>query len=255
MKWWNWMPWSWFFQCWILNQLFKLSFTFIKRLFSFSSLSVMRVVSFMYLSLLIFHPAILVLACDSSSLAFHMMYSAYQLNKQGDNIQPWHTPFPILNQFVVPCLVLTVASWHESESRSVVSDSANLWTVACQFLCPWNLPGQNIGMCSCSLLQGIISTQGSNSGLLHCRQILYYLNHHRSPRILEWVACFFSSRSSWPRDWSWVVCIVGGFFITWVTKEALYQGSFLTCIQISPGDRYSHLFKNFPQSWSTICCD
>ena len=39
------------------------------------------------------------------------MYSAYKLNKQGDNIQPWHTPFPILNQSVVPCLVLTVASW------------------------------------------------------------------------------------------------------------------------------------------------
>ena len=125
-----------------------------------------------------------------------------------------------------------VAVKTESESNSVVSDSANLWTVACQFLCPWKLPGQNIGMCSCSLLQGIIPTQGSNSGLLHCRQILYYLNHHRSPRILEWVAYFFSSGSSWPRDWSWVVCIAGGFFITWVTKEALYQGSFLTCIQI-----------------------
>ena len=39
------------------------------------------------------------------------MYSAYKLNKQGDNIQPWHTPFPIWNQFVVPCPVLTVASW------------------------------------------------------------------------------------------------------------------------------------------------
>ena len=39
------------------------------------------------------------------------MYSAYKLNKQGDNIQPWRTPFPIWNQFVVPCPVLTVASW------------------------------------------------------------------------------------------------------------------------------------------------
>ena len=39
------------------------------------------------------------------------MYSAYKLNKQGDNIQPWHTPFPILKQFIVPCPVLTVASW------------------------------------------------------------------------------------------------------------------------------------------------
>ena len=40
-----------------------------------------------------------------------MMYSAYKLNKQGDNIQPWHTPFPFWNQSVVPCTVLTVASW------------------------------------------------------------------------------------------------------------------------------------------------
>ena len=39
------------------------------------------------------------------------MYSAYKLNKQGDNIQPWCTPFPIWNQSIVPCPVLTVASW------------------------------------------------------------------------------------------------------------------------------------------------
>ena len=39
------------------------------------------------------------------------MYSAYKLNKQSDNIQPWCTPFPIWNQSVVPCPVRTVASW------------------------------------------------------------------------------------------------------------------------------------------------
>ena len=37
--------------------------------------------------------------------------AAYKLNKQGDSIQPWHTPFPIWNQSVVPCPVLTIASW------------------------------------------------------------------------------------------------------------------------------------------------
>ena len=72
----------------------------------------LEMVSFAYLRLLIFLPAILIPACDWSSLAFCMMYSAYNLNKQGDNIQqPCHTPFPILNKFVVPCLVLTVVSW------------------------------------------------------------------------------------------------------------------------------------------------
>ena len=39
------------------------------------------------------------------------MYSVYKLNKQGHNIQPWHIPFPIWTQSVVPCLVLTIASW------------------------------------------------------------------------------------------------------------------------------------------------
>ena len=87
------------------------SFTLIKRLFS-SSLPAIRVVSSAYLRLLIFLPTILIPAYASSSPAFFMMYSAYKLNKQDDNIQPWCTPFPIWNQSVVPCPVLTVASWH-----------------------------------------------------------------------------------------------------------------------------------------------
>ena len=70
-----------------------------------------RVVSSAYLRLLIFLPAILIPACASFSPAFLMMYSAYKLNKQGDSIQPRCTPFPIWNQSVVPCPVLTVASW------------------------------------------------------------------------------------------------------------------------------------------------
>ena len=87
------------------------SFTLIKRFFSSSSLSTIRVASSAYLRLLIFLPAILSSACDSSCPAFHMMYSAQKLNKQDNNIQPWHTPFPILNQSVVSCPVQTVASW------------------------------------------------------------------------------------------------------------------------------------------------
>ena len=68
------------------------SFTFIKKFFS-SSLSAIRVVSSMYLTLLIFLLAILIPAFASSSLAFCMMCSAYKLNKQGDNIQPWCPSF------------------------------------------------------------------------------------------------------------------------------------------------------------------
>ena len=95
-----------------LKPTFSLSsFSFIERLFSSSSLSSIRVVLSQYLRLLIFPPAILIPAYASSSPVFLMMYSAYKLNKQGDNIQPWRTPFPIWNQSVVPCPVLTIASW------------------------------------------------------------------------------------------------------------------------------------------------
>ena len=46
---------------------------------------------------------------------------------------------------------------------------------------PGNSPGQNTGVGSLSLLQGIFPSQGSNPGLLHCRQILYQLSHKGSP--------------------------------------------------------------------------
>ena len=77
------------FVFWMLSfkSTFSLSsFTFIKRLFS-SLLSAIREVSSAYLRLLIFLLAILIPACVSSNPVFLMMYSAYKLNKQGDNIQ------------------------------------------------------------------------------------------------------------------------------------------------------------------------
>ena len=70
-----------------------------------------RLVLSAYLRLLLFLPAISIPTCASSNLAFLMMYCAYKLNKQGNNIQPWCTAFPIWNQSVVPCPVLPVASW------------------------------------------------------------------------------------------------------------------------------------------------
>ena len=63
------------------------SFIFIKRLFS-SLLSLIKVVSSVYLRLLIFLPLILISAFTSYNLVFLVMYSAYKLNKQGDNIHP-----------------------------------------------------------------------------------------------------------------------------------------------------------------------
>ena len=78
----------------------------------------------------------------------------------------------------------------ESKSCSVVSDSLRPHGL----YSPWNSLGQNTGVGSLSLLQGIFPTQGSNPGLPHCRRIVYQLTHKGSPRILEWIAYPFSSR-------------------------------------------------------------
>ena len=103
---------------------------------------------------------------------------------------------------------ITDSSWggQWSESCSVMSNSLRprgLYS-------PRNSPGQNTGVGTHSLLQGIFPTQGSNPSLLHCRQILYQLSHKESPRILEWIAYSFSSGSSWPGNQARVSCIAGG---------------------------------------------
>ena len=91
MKWWDQMPWSSFLNVEFLSQLFHSPL-------SLSSRGSLVPLTFCHLCiwLLIFLPAILIPACGSSSPAFCMMYSAYKLNKQGDNIQPCYTSFPSL---------------------------------------------------------------------------------------------------------------------------------------------------------------
>ena len=69
----------------------------------------------------------------------------------------------------------------ETESRSVVPNSLRPYGL----YSPWNSPGQNTGVGSLSLLQGILPTQALNPGFPHCRQILYQLSHKGHPRILE----------------------------------------------------------------------
>ena len=67
----------------------------------------------------------------------------------------------------------------KSKGCSVVSDSLQPHGI----YSPWNSPGQNTGVDSLSLLQGIFPTQASNPGLPHCRRILYQLSHKGSPKI------------------------------------------------------------------------
>ena len=81
-------------------------------------------------------------------------------------------------------------------------------------------PGKNNGVGCHALLQEIFATQGSNPGLVHCRQILYHLSHQGSPTTLEWVAYPFTRGSSWSRNRTSVFCIAGGFFTSWATREA-----------------------------------
>ena len=98
-----------------------------------------------------------------------------------------------------------------------------------------NSPGQNTGVGSFSLLQGIFPTQGLNPGIPHCKGILYQLSHKGSPRILEWVSFPFSSRSSLPRNRTGVFCVGGRFFTNWAIwevplktyweRQKSYQGS------------------------------
>ena len=104
----------------------------------------------------------------------------------------------------------------EGETRSVMSDS--FWLH--EWHSPWNSPGQNTGVGSLSLLQGIFLTQGLNPGIPPCRRILYQLSHKRSPRILESVAYSFCSGSSRPRNQTRVSCIADGFFTNWAMREA-----------------------------------
>ena len=78
-----------------------------------------------------------------------------------------------------------------SESSSVMSDSATPRTIQ-----SWNSPGQNTGVGSLSLLQGIFITHGLNPGLLHYRRILYQLSHKGSPRIVSLFQRIFLTQGS-----------------------------------------------------------
>ena len=120
-----------------------------------------------------------------------------------------------------------------SESCSVVYDS--LWPHG--LYSSWNSPDQKTGVGS--LLQGIFPTQGLNPGLPHCRKILLPSEPQGSPRILEWVAYPFSSRSSWPRNQTGSPALQGGFFTNWAMLVYMpltimnTSGTWITCVSLA----------------------
>ena len=123
------------------------SFIFFKRFFKSSLLSAIRVVSSAYLKLLTFLLAIFIPICF---------------------IQP-HISHD------VQCIDDTLCMRCESRSVCPIHATHGLYS-------PWNSPGQNTGVRSRSLLQGIFPTQGENPGLPRCRWILNVLSHQGSPR-------------------------------------------------------------------------
>ena len=117
-------------------------------------------------------------------------------------IAKWFTYTCMCAQSLQSCPTLCDPKGCSTPGSSVSGDSA----------------GKNTGVDCHALLQGFFLTQGSKPGLLHCRQILYQLSHQGSPRILEWVAYPFSSRSSRPRNWTGVTCVAGRWFTSCVNQ-------------------------------------
>ena len=114
----------------------------------------------------------------------------------------WSMSLNILN-FLNWRKVLTqknLSCWSEVKWKSL----SHVWLFVTPWAIhsPWNSPGQNTGVGSLSLLQGIFSVQGLNPGLLQCRKILYQLSHKGNRRILEWVA--YPTMSCWEllTEWS-----------------------------------------------------
>ena len=123
-------------------------------------------------------------------------------------------------RFSSVCCIL--AQWSGSESHSVMSDTLQTHGL----YRPWNSPGQNIGVGSLSLLQGIFPIQELNQGLLHCRQILYQLSYQGSPSLLanSYLFPVFSFTHPYLR-WPSLLLILFTrdilFFITKVLREKL----------------------------------
>ena len=114
---------------------------------------------------------------------------------------------------------------------------------------PWNSPGQNIGVSSFSLLQGIFPTQGSNPGLPHCRQILYQLSHKGSPRI--GVGSLSLLQGIFPtQQWNW-----GLLHCRQILDQLTNLGIQKECLN-SPIDTLILAQWDFLQNYKTIisCC-
>ena len=135
MKWWDRMPRSSFSECWVLSQLFHYPLSLSSRI-SLVPFHFLHKGGAFYISEVIDISPSTIPSCALPSTVFLMMYSAYRLNKQGDYIQPWCTPFPIWNQSVIACPVLTVlldlhTDFSGSRSGCLVFPSLSEFSIVC----------------------------------------------------------------------------------------------------------------------------
>ena len=158
--------------------------------------------------------------CHSNILSSVIPFSSHLQSYPASGSFPMSQLFTSGNQSTgasASASVLPINEVKWSESYSVLSDSLRphgLYN-------PWISPGQNTGVGSLSLLQGIFPTWESNPGLLHCRWTLYQLSHKGRPRMLGWVTYPFFRGSSWPRNWTWVSFIAVRFFTNWAIRRPL----------------------------------
>ena len=123
------------------------------------------------------------------------------------SVLAWKIPIDRGTWWVTVHGIWTEVKWN----HSVVSDS--LWPHG--LYSPWNSPGQNTGVGSRSLLQGMFPTQGSNPGLPHCRQMLYQLST-REAHVYKGIAiisstnkdCFFLFFPVPSLSLPWAVCFL-----------------------------------------------
>ena len=139
------------------------------------------------------------------------------------SVDCWLMSLSLKNIFklLIPCLecALQMMSKWVKVAQSYPALCDPLWPHG--LYSSWNSSGQNTGVDSLSLLQGALSNPGIEPRSPALQAILYQLSHKGSPRILEWVAYLFSSRSSRPRYQTRVFCIAGGFFTNWAIREVL----------------------------------
>ena len=126
-----------------------------------------------------------------------------------------------------------------------------LWPT--RFLCPWDSPGKNTWVVCHSFLQGIFLTQGSNPGLPHCKQTLYYLSHQGSPGIYIYPLAFEPSSClpPNPNPLSWYRAPV---WVPWVMQPIPIGYPFYIYILQSPSSPHPMSISLFPMSVSPMPC-